>query len=125
MVALVVVVGLGVAMVLRSRQQSLIPKRGFGIAADMDGLADAQRVRVQSVTRTAPDRVRVVFEAEAGTDLEFVVALEGDDFGSGLLDEWRRDGSAIAMVLPPQSRLVRLRSTESLQHLTLHRVDEA
>jgi len=57
--------------------------------------------------------------------MEIVVSLGDDEFGSALLEEWQKDGSDIAMVIPPESQLVRLRSVESLQHLTLRRTDGA
>jgi hypothetical protein len=122
-VLVVLVVGYGIYSVFRARRRSLVPERGLGVGADLGGLADAPRVRVGSVTRMAPDRVRVVFEQEEGPDMEVVVSLGDEEFGSALLEEWQRDGSAIAMVIPPQSRLVRLRSVESLQHLTLRRAE--
>jgi hypothetical protein len=120
-IVVVIVVGYGVYAIFRARRRSLVPKRGLGVGADLGGLADAPRVRVRSVTRMSSDRVRVVFEPEEGSDMEFAFSLPEDDFGSTLLEEWQRDGSPIAMVIPPDSPLVRLRSVESLQHLTLRR----
>ena len=122
-IAVLVVVGVALTAVFRARRRSLVPKRGFGVAADMGGLADAPQVQIRSVDRTGPDRIHVVFTPEEGTDLEFDVSLADDDFGSELLDEWHRDRSTLAMVIPPQSRLIRLRAIESLQHLTLRRAD--
>ena len=116
-----IAVGYGVFSVFRARRRSLVPKRGLGVAADLGGLADTPRVHVRSVTRLSPDRVRVVFAPEEGSDTEFVFSLGDGEFGSELLEEWQRDGSAIAMVIPSDSPLVRLRSVESLQHLTLRR----
>ena len=119
----VVVVGYAVASVFRARRRSLVPKRGLGVAADLGGLADAPTVRIRSVTRVGPEQVRVVFDQADGPDIDMVVALGDDEFGSALLEEWQRDGSEIALVIPPESRLVRLRSVQSLQHLTLRRAD--
>jgi hypothetical protein len=60
----------------------------------------------------------------APSDLDFLVSLRDEDFGSDLLEEWRRSDSSIAIVIPPNSHLVRLRSVDSLQHLTLRRVED-
>jgi hypothetical protein len=49
--------------------------------------------------------------------------LNEDDFGFGLLREWQRAGTAVAIVMPPDSHIVRLRSVDDLQPLTLRRVD--
>jgi hypothetical protein len=76
----------------------------------------------------------VVFTAAPGPDegpdgrpdgLAFVVALGEDDFGFGLLHDWKASASLIAMVLPPGSKLIRLRSVDSLQHLSLRRVEDS
>ncbi len=122
-VAVLIVVAVALTSVVRARRRSLVPKRGFGVAADLGGLADAPQVRLRSVTRTSADQVRVVFGMTDGPDLACDVSLEQGDFGSELLDEWQRGGTALAMVIPPQSRLIRLRAIESLQHLTLRRAD--
>ena len=124
-IVVVIVVGYAVASVFRARRRSLVPKRGLGVAADLGGLADAPTVRIRSVTRESPERVRVVFAQPEAPDMEIVVSLGDDEFGSALLEKWQKDGSDIAMVIPPESQLVRLRSVESLQHLTLRRTDGA
>ena len=123
-IVVVIVVTCAVTWVFRARRRSLVPKRGLGVGADLDGLAETPRVRIRSVTRTAPGRVRVVFDQEDGPDMEVMVSLPDDDFGLALLEEWQQDGSAIAIVIPPESQLIRLRSVESLQHLTLRRADD-
>ena len=51
------------------------------------------------------------------------MSLGADDSGFDLLHEWRRSASPLAIVIPPGSRLVRLRSIDSLQPLTLRRLD--
>jgi hypothetical protein len=122
-----------IGSIVRGRRGGVVAKRGIGIGADLGTLADAPRVRVRSVTRTGLDRVRVVLALEAGSDssatanpadLDLLVSLQDGDFGSDLLEQWRQSDSSIAIVIPPDSRLVRLRSTESLQNLTLRRVEE-
>jgi hypothetical protein len=118
--ALAVVVG----VVVWVRRDSLVPKRGMGFAADMGAMAAATRVSVRAVTRTTPERVTVVLAPDDSTDeLTYVVSLAEDDFGFGVLESWQRDGSVIAFVIPRDSHLLRLRSVESLQSLTLRRVD--
>jgi hypothetical protein len=122
-----------IGSIVRGRRGGVVAKRGIGIGADLGTLADAPRVRVRSVTRTGLDRVRVVLVPEAATegsgttnpaDLDLLVSLQEGDFGSDLLEQWQQSESSIAIVLPPDSRLVRLRSAESLQNLTLRRVEE-
>jgi hypothetical protein len=129
----VLVTGLAVSFVLR-RRRSLVPRRGLSIGADLGALADQPRVRVQAVTITGPDRVRVVLTPETGpadpsrrpisSDLDLVVTLREGDFGFELLHEWKQSASSLAIVIPPDSRLVRLRAIDDQQPLLLRRVDE-
>ncbi len=125
-VILIVLIGYIVAMI-RSRRRGVVAERGIGVGADLGGLADAPRVRVRDVRLAGPDRAEVVLApedgGEAGDDQRFVVWLRRDEFGYGLLTDWQRDREPIAIVLPPGGRLIRLRSTVSLQHLTLRRID--
>ena len=114
----------GVTFVLR-RRHGLVAERGLSIGADLGMLGDAPRVRVAAVTQAGPDRVRLALARESGDeDLELVVSLSEDDFGFGLLHDWQRSQAALAIVMPPDSRIVRLRSVDDLQPLTLRRVDE-
>jgi hypothetical protein len=108
------------------RRQGLVAQRGTSIGADLGALADQARVRVRSVMKEGPDRVRVVLtpEADPETDLDLVVLLREDEFGFELLHEWKGSERSIAIVMPPDSRIVRLRSIDDLQPLTLRRVDE-
>ena len=126
LVVVVLVVG-AIAIVLR-RRPGLVSRRGMSIGADLGLLADAPRVRVTAVTMESPDLVRVVLTPEegnaAGTTQEFSARLSEEEFGLRLLQEWQRSGSQLAMVTPPGTHLVRLRSVDDLQHLTLRRVDE-
>ena len=46
-----------------------------------------------------------------------------DEVGFGLLRDWQQTQSLLAVVLLPDSPLVRLRSLGDLQPLTLRRVD--
>ncbi len=129
-VVLVIVLAVVVAYIvsiIRRRRRGVVAERGFGVGADLGGLADAPRVWVRDVRLTGPDRAEVVFApedgSEAGGDLRVLVWLRRDEFGYGLLTEWQRDSEPVAIVLPPGGHLIRLRSTASLQHLTLRRLD--
>ena len=117
---------------IRRHRRGLVAERGTSIGADLRALGDQPRVRVRAVTRTAPDRVRIVLAPEAGAngqlgpppDLGFLVALREEEFGSELLHEWERTAQSLAIVLPPGSRIMRLRAIDDLQPLTLRCVDE-
>jgi hypothetical protein len=61
--------------------------------------------------------------APRSDDLVFVVSLKEGDSGYELLREWQRSGSSLALVIPPGSRLLRLRSIDNLQPVTLRRLD--
>ena len=54
-------------------------------------------------------------------DLDLVVVLRDEDFGLELLDQWQQSQAVLAIVMPPGSRLVRLRSIDDLQPVTLRR----
>jgi hypothetical protein len=130
----VVVLAFYVVSVVRRRQHGLVARRGMSIGADLGALSDQPRVRIRAVTRTGPDRVHVVLSPEPGpvdgakprppSDLDLDVSLREDEFGFELLHEWKRSERSIAIVIPPGSHIVRLRSIDDLQPLTLRRVDE-
>jgi hypothetical protein len=125
-VALVIVFALVTWVVVsfvRSRRHGLEAKRGLSIGADLGLLADAPRVAVQAVTSADPDTVRLVLTPDSGPDIDLVVLLKEDDFGFGLLRQWQQDRTAVALVMPPGSHIVRLRSIEDLQPLTLRRLN--
>jgi hypothetical protein len=128
---LLILIGLAVSVVNR-RRRSLVPQRGTSIGADLGALSDKPRVRVREVATTGPDRVLVVLTPETGpgdsagltpSDLDFVVTLREGESGFELLQEWKRSATSLAIVIPPDSRLVRLRSIDDLQPLTLRRAD--
>jgi hypothetical protein len=139
-VAYVALVVLGLFLVLyvgsivRRGGRGIVARRGMSVGADLGTMADKSRVRVLSVTRVGPDNVRLVLTPEPGPstrpglspspDLDLLVSLGEDDFGFELLHEWERSQTSIAIVMPPDSRIVRLRSVEDLQPLTLRRADE-
>jgi hypothetical protein len=98
----------------------------MGVAADFGVLGATPRVHIESITRTGADTARLVVRREGSDnpeELTFVVALQEGEFGAGLLEEWRQADSSIAMVIPPNTHILRLRSVDSLQNLTLRRVE--
>ncbi len=117
-------------MFINRRRHGIVAERGLSVGADLGTMNDAPRVRVRAVTATAPDRVRLALTPDAsgidggqGPDLEFVVILGEEDFGFELLQQWRQSEAPLAMALPGR-HLVRLRSIDDLQPITLRRVDE-
>jgi hypothetical protein len=120
-----------VSSVVRRYRRGIVAERGMSVGADLGSLADKPRVRVRAVSRVGPDRVRLILSPETGPDdglstspdLDLVVFLSEEEFGFEQLHEWKRSDSPLAIVLPPDSRIVRLRSIDDLQPLTLRRVD--
>jgi hypothetical protein len=120
--------------IFRRRGRGIVARRGMSIGADLGALADQPRVRVRALTKAGPDRFHLVLTPEQGaadgpglipsSDLDLVVLLSEEDFGFNLLHEWKRSESPLAIVIPPDSRIVRLRSIDDLQPLTLRRVDD-
>jgi hypothetical protein len=123
-----------VVSILRRRGHGIVARRGLSVGADLGALADKPRVRVRAVTKAGPDRVRLILTPEQGPadgpglmtspDLDLVVFLREEQSGFELLNEWKRSESSLAIVMPPGGRLVRLRSIDGLQPVTLRRVDE-
>jgi hypothetical protein len=132
LLALVVVVWFVIALVQR-RRRGLVAERGTSVGADLGTMNDQPRVRVSTVSGAGPDRVRVVLRPAdgdepvvAGTaDTELVVFLREDEVGFETLEDWKRRQAALAIVMVPGNELVRLRSVDDLQPLTLRRVTEA
>lgn len=133
-VAVIVIVVYAIVVVLRRRGHGIVARRGLSIGADLGALSDAPRVRIQSLAAVGPDRVRLVLAPEdvqvveaptpGAPDLDLVVWLREEEFGFGLLQAWQQGDRLVAIVLPPGGRLVRLRSVDDLQHLTLRRVGD-
>lgn len=133
-VAVIVIVVSAIVVLLRRRGHGIVARRGLSIGADLGALSDAPRVRIQSLATVGPDRLRLILAPEeaqvakdpapGAPDLDLVVWLREEEFGFGLLREWQRADRLLAIVLPPGGRLVRLRSIDDLQHLTLRRVDD-
>ncbi len=126
-VVFVVVVVCVVVAFLRRKGGGIVARRGLSIGADLGTMADKPRVRVKSLIKAGPDSYRVVLtpEADSAADLDFVISLSEEDFGFDLLHQWRRCESLLALVVPPNSRLVRLRSIDDLQPITLTRIDQS
>jgi len=126
-----------VGVFVQRRGQGFVARRGTGPAADVGALRGSPRVRVSEVTGAGPDRVRIVLIPDTDDDaeptnsdgtgtmeLEVVVYLDQDEFGFELLHEWKRAGAPLALVMPADTRIIRLRSVNDLQPLTLRRADE-
>jgi hypothetical protein len=125
----------GAVLWVNRHRGSLVPRRGTSVGADLGALSDKPRVRVHTVTPLGANRVHLVLDADpdnvdrAGimdpADLDLVVFLQEGEAGLELLHEWARQQTLLAIVIPPGSRLVRLRAIDNLQPLTLRRDDQA
>jgi len=132
LLALVVVVWF-VITVIQRRRRGLVAERGTSVGADLGTMNDQPRVRVSTVTRAGPDRVRIVLTSVGGddpvvpitADTELLVFLRDDEVGFDTLEEWKQRQKALAIVMVPGNELVRLRSIDDLQPLTLRRVTES
>jgi hypothetical protein len=114
-----------VLRIIRRFRRGVVAERGTSIGADLRALGDQPRVRVRAVTTAAPNAVRVILtpELETSSDLDLLVSLREEDFGFELLRQWMRSDTPVAIVQPPGGKLVRLRSVDDLQPLTLRRID--
>ncbi len=119
-----------VVSTIRTRGRGLVSRRGTGIEADLGAMAGRPTVRVRSVLAVGGDRVELVLgndpsSTTPGTgdaeteDTHLVVFLDANDFAFEQLHHWRRDGTELAMVMPPGSHILRLRSVDELQPVTL------
>ena len=114
----------------------MVSRRGWGTAADIGRLHDVPRVRVQEVTIMGPEQVRLVL-ASAGQDgedddscgqaaaaeTEYFVAVDADEPAFDILRQWQASQQVLGAVVPAGSRIIRLRSLDDLQPLTLRRLD--
>lgn len=133
MASLVIVLGVAlvsgsVLALVRHNRRTLVGKRGTGVGADVGALTDQPQVRIVTVATVGADRVRIVLAHQPVADpplpaLEIVAALGEGEFGFGLVHQWMRSGQVLALVTPSDSRIVRLRSLDDLQPLTLRRTD--
>ena len=102
----------------------------MGVRADLERMRDAPRATVVELRATGARSARLVLRPVAagdgsggGADLEFVVEVGVSDPGWDVLRGWRDAGSVVAVVMPPESSLLRLRGLDDLQPLTLRRLD--
>jgi hypothetical protein len=125
LLAALILFGAAVWWVQRHRR-SFVPQRGTSVGADLGAMSDKPRVRVRTLMPVGPGRVHLILEPEGETaELDLVVLLGEGDAGLELLEQWKSAESVLALVLPPGGRLVRLRSIDDLQPLTLRRADTA
>jgi hypothetical protein len=121
---------------VRRRRRGIVAERGMSIGADIAALADQPRVRVRALSEAGPGRAMLVLSPEGDTqagdayegvaaapDLEVLVDLRTEDFGFRQLQEWQHSQSALAIVMPPDSHVLRLRAIDDMQPLTLRRVE--
>ena len=118
-----------ISAILRHRSE-IVSVRGMSTTADIGRLHDMPRVQVRDLIVTGPDSARLVVAATgdadgtgAGAESEFLIAINEGDPGFGLLHEWIDQASVLGIVVPPDSRLLRLRCVADLQPLTLRRLD--
>jgi hypothetical protein len=115
---------------IQRHRRGLVAERGMSIGADLGALADQPRVRVRALAVTGPDRVLLVLRPEVApddgmpsADLELVVNLRAEEFGFNQLQAWKQSQSVLAIVMPPDSHILRLRAIDDLQPVTLRRVE--
>jgi hypothetical protein len=115
------------------RRQSIVGRRGWGIRADVGRLHDVPRVRVQEVSVMGPEQVRLVLASArpdgadggpaAAAETEYFVAVDADEPAFAILRGWQASQQELGAVVPTDSRIIRLRSLDDLQPLTLRRLD--
>ena len=86
------------------------------------------RVRLSDVQMVGTEVARIVFvavdaEHAAAAEDAMLVSISEREQGFAILRGWYEQGSILGLVIPPDSRLVRLRGLDDLQPLTLRRVD--
>ena len=108
------------------RRSQLIPERGTSVRADVGALSDVPRVRLSDLQMVGTDVARIVFvpiDPERTAESAMLVSIGEREQGFAILRNWYEKGSTLGLVIPPDSRLVRLRGLDDLQPLTLRRVD--
>jgi len=119
-------------LILRHRS-AIVPVRGMSTTADVGRLRDMPRVVVRDLTLTDADVARLTLESAADShpaespsapESEYLVALNAGDPEYHVLIDWVAHRSVLGIVLPPGSRLLRLRNVDDLQPITLRRVDD-
>jgi hypothetical protein len=129
-----------IAITIWRRRAQLVSSRGMGVRADLMRLHEVPRVRVSDLAMTGPDAAHLALvtapvddgddEAappdttpdEAAIGLEFSIEMNESEPGWALLRDWIERQCVLGCVIPPDSRLIRLRCLEDLQPLTLRRL---
>jgi len=113
------------------RRRSMVGVRGFGPTADIGRLHDVPRVRVGELTVIGPERARLVLvpASDAGVhaadaEAEYLVAVDAEEPAFDILRDWQANQRVLGAVAPNDSRILRLRSLDDLQPLTLRRLDD-
>jgi hypothetical protein len=127
-----------IAITIWRRRAQLVSTRGMGVRADLMRLNEVPRVRVTDLTMTGPDSAHLALVTapvngedgaeppepthdESSIGLEFSIEMNESEPGWALLREWMERQCVLGCVIPPDSRLIRLRCLEDLQPLTLRR----
>ena len=109
------------------RRHGLVGVRGFGPGADLGRLHDAPRVRVGGLAVDGPDRARLLLipgDSDSATaPTEAIVAIAEGDPEFAILQRWLEDQSVLGVVMRPDNRIIRLRSLDDLQPITLRRLE--
>jgi hypothetical protein len=123
-----------VAILVWRRRRNLLTVRGFGVRADVGRLHDVPRVVVGELTMISPEVARIALQPSSPQEQDnprnravegtFLIGLNERDPGFEILQGWLEDQSILGAVMPPESRIIRLRSLDDLQPLTLRRIDD-
>ena len=127
-----------IAITIWRRRAQLVSTRGMGVRADLMRLNEVPRVRVKELTMTGPDAAHLALVSapleggdggepeevhdESSIGLEFSIEMNESEPGWALLREWIERQCVLGCVIPPDSRLIRLRCLEDLQPLTVRRL---
>ncbi len=116
------------------RRDRLVPKRGLSVRADVERLHDMPRVIVAEFSAIGADSARLTLVSagagrleaarEAPVMGEFLIAISDREAGYAILRDWRDHKSVLGVVMPPDTRIMRLRSLDDLQPLTLRLLDD-
>ncbi|HTD50923.1 MAG TPA: hypothetical protein VK771_10005 [Acidimicrobiia bacterium] len=127
-----VVIGFVASEVWRRRAR-LFNRHGMGMHADVERLYQLARVCVSGLTMTGRDVARLGLSRNHANNHidrtldmvegDYLVALKESDSEFELLHRWLEHQNVLGVVLPPQSRIIRLRCLDDLQPLTLRRLD--
>lgn len=114
------------------RRSQLVGARGVGVGADIGHLHDVPRVHVDDLTMIGPEVARLALTPATSPDPGstekapggvFLISMSLQDPGFAILQDWLERRSTLGLVMPPDSSIIRLRSLDDLQPITLRRVD--